>query len=129
MITPGRFHGLRLVLICLHSSPREVAVEFLGRLAYDHAPYAPKVSTCGGKGTGGDHMGVRAGGLLRRAGAVSILTAGVFLFTVGMLPVQAAARHAKSAPTAPSCGHQANLNDPTNSTNKVLDGYWFAIGH
>ena len=74
-------------------------------------------------------MGVRAGGLLRRAGAVSILTAGVFLFTVGMLPVQAAVRHAKSAPTAPSCGHQANLNDPTNSTNKVLESYWFAIEH
>ena len=46
-----------------------------------------------------------------------------------MLPVQAAARNAKSAPTAPSCGHQANLNDPTNSTNKVLEGYWFAIEH
>jgi hypothetical protein len=44
-----------------------------------------------------------------------------------MLPVQAPARHPKSAPTAPACSHQANLNDPTNSTNKVLDSYWFAI--
>jgi len=74
-------------------------------------------------------MGLRAGGLLRRAGAVSILTAGVSLVTIGMLPVQAAARHAKSAPTAPACAHQPNLNDPTNSTNKVLDSYWFAIEH
>ena len=74
-------------------------------------------------------MGVRAGGLLRKAGAVSILTAGVTLFTIGMLPVQAAARHTKSAPTAPSCAHQPNLNDPTNSTAKVLDSYWFVIEH
>src|ERR1700733_11259828 len=83
----------------------------------------------GGKGTGGDHMGLRAGGLLRRTCAVSVLTAGVSLFTIGLLPVQAAARHAKSVPTAPSCGHQANLNDPTNSTNKVLESYWFAVQH
>ena len=74
-------------------------------------------------------MGVRAGGMLRKAGAVSILTAGVTLFTIGMLPVQAAARHTKSAPTAPSCAHQPNLNDPTNSTAKVLDSYWFVIEH
>jgi len=74
-------------------------------------------------------MGLRAGGLLRRAGALSVLTAGVSLFTIGLLPVQAAARHPKSVPTAPSCGHQANLNDPTNSTNKVLESYWFAIQH
>ena len=31
------------------------------RLAYDHAPYAPKVSTCGGNGTGGRSHG-RPGG-------------------------------------------------------------------
>jgi len=74
-------------------------------------------------------MGLRAGGLLRRVGAVSVLTVGVSLFAIGMLPVQAAARHPKSAPTAPSCAHQANLNDPTNSTNKVLESYWFAIQH
>jgi hypothetical protein len=74
-------------------------------------------------------MGVRAGRLLRQAGAVSILTAGVFVLTMGMLPVQAAARHAKSAPMAPACAHQPNLNDPTNSTTKVLDSYWFAIEH
>jgi hypothetical protein len=74
-------------------------------------------------------MGHRAGALLRRAGAISILTAGVSLFTIGMLPVQAAARHAKAAPTAPACAHEANLNNPTNSTNKVLDSYWFAIQH
>ena len=74
-------------------------------------------------------MGVRAGGRLRKAGAVSILTAGVTLFTIGMLPVQAAARHTKSAPTAPACAHQPNLNDPTNSTAKVLDSYWFVIEH
>jgi hypothetical protein len=74
-------------------------------------------------------MGVRAGGVLRKAGAVSILTAGITLFTVGMAPVQAAARHTKSAPTAPSCAHQPNLNDPTNSTTKVLDSYWFVIEH
>lgn len=74
-------------------------------------------------------MRLRAGGLLRRVGAVSVLTAGVSLFTIGMLPVQAAARHPKSAPAAPSCGHQANLNDPTNSTSKVLESYWFAIQH
>jgi len=74
-------------------------------------------------------MGLRAGGLLRRAGGVSILTAGITLLTIGMLPVQAAARHPKSAPTAPVCSHQPNLNDPTNSTNKVLDSYWFAIQH
>ena len=64
-----------------------------------------------------------------KAGAVSILTAGVSLFTIGMLPVQAAARHTKSAPTAPTCAHQPNLNDPTNSTNKVLESYWFVIEH
>ncbi|HXL61674.1 MAG TPA: hypothetical protein VN959_13580 [Mycobacterium sp.] len=74
-------------------------------------------------------MGLRAGGLLRRAGAVSIIAAGISLFTIGMLPVQAAARHVKSAPTAPGCAHQPNLNDPTNSTNKALDSYWFAIQH
>jgi hypothetical protein len=74
-------------------------------------------------------MVLRAGGLLRRAGAVSTLIAGVFLFTVGMLPVQAAARHPKQAITAPTCEHQPNLNDPTNSTNKVLESYWFSIEH
>ncbi|MGA8415870.1 MAG: hypothetical protein WB808_04545 [Candidatus Dormiibacterota bacterium] len=67
--------------------------------------------------------------MLRRAGAVSILVAGVFLFTIGMLPVQAAARHSKQAITAPTCEHQPNLNDPTNSTNKVLESYWFSIEH
>ena len=74
-------------------------------------------------------MVLRAGGMLRRAGAVSILVAGVFLFTIGMLPVQAAARHSKQAITAPTCEHQPNLNDPTNSTNKVLESYWFSIEH
>lgn len=74
-------------------------------------------------------MGLRAGRLLRQAGAVSILTAGVVVLTIGMLPVQAAARHVKSAPVAPVCAHQPNLNDPTNSTTKVLDSYWFAIEH
>jgi|HubBroStandDraft_6_1064221.scaffolds.fasta_scaffold63763_3 hypothetical protein len=74
-------------------------------------------------------MGLRAGGLLRRAGAVSIMAAGISLFAIGMLPVQAAARHISSAPTAPACAHQPNLNDPTNSTNKALDSYWFAIQH
>jgi len=74
-------------------------------------------------------MGLRAGGLLRRVGAASIMATGIALFTIGMLPVQAAARHIKSAPTAPACAHQANLNDPTNSTNKALDSYWFVIQH
>src|SRR6202162_4891277 len=73
-------------------------------------------------------MGLRARRLLRQAGAVSILTA-VVVLTINMLPVQAAARHAKSAPVAPVCAHQPNLNDPTNSTTKVLDSYWFAIEH
>lgn len=74
-------------------------------------------------------MGLRAERLLRRAGAVSILALGVSLLTLGMLPVQAAAHHAKSAPSAPACAHQPNLNDPTNSDSKVLDSYWFAVQH
>lgn len=32
-------------------------------------------------------------------------------------------------PTAPTCSPQTNHNDPTDSNNKVLDGYWFAVNH
>jgi hypothetical protein len=74
-------------------------------------------------------MGLRARGLLHRAGALAILGAGISLFAVGVAPVQAAPHHLNAAPSAPSCGHQPNLNDPTNSNNKVLESYWFAIEH
>lgn len=74
-------------------------------------------------------MGLRAKGLLRQAGSVALLGAGISLLSVGMVQVQAAPRHLNAAPSAPTCAHQPNLNDPTNSTNKVLDSYWFAIEH
>jgi hypothetical protein len=74
-------------------------------------------------------MGLRARGLLHRAGALTILAAGISLFAVGVAPVQAAPHHLNAAPSAPSCAHQPNLNDPTNANNKVLESYWFAIEH
>jgi len=74
-------------------------------------------------------MGLRARGLLHGAGALAILAAGISLFAVGVAPVQAAPHHLNAAPSPPSCAHQPNLNDPTNSNNKVLESYWFAIEH
>jgi hypothetical protein len=74
-------------------------------------------------------MGLRGRGLPHRAAALAILAAGVSLFAVGVAPVQAAPHQLNAAPSAPSCTHQPNLNDPTNSNNKVLESYWFAIEH
>ena len=74
-------------------------------------------------------MGLRAGGVLRRAGAVAVLVSGISLVTIGLAPVQAAAHHVNGVASAPTCAHQPNLNDPTNSKNKTLESYWFAIEH
>lgn len=61
------------------------------------------------------------------------LLAGVVLLLAPSVDLAQTHAATKSAPpTAPSCAHQRNLHDPTNSNDphdRALSGYWFAVEH
>lgn len=65
-------------------------------------------------------VGTGLGSLL--AGAVLLLAP-----SVDLAQTHAVTKSARAA--APTCSHQRNLHDPTNSNHRALDGYWFAVDH
>lgn len=71
--------------------------------------------------------------LIASGGAGLMVSGAALLLTAGAAPVQAAthsAHHRSHAPaSATTCGSQGGLNDPTNSNNHVLTGYYFAVEH
>lgn len=67
-------------------------------------------------------------------GAVLMVSGAALLVTAGAAQAQAATHptHRATKATAPTglvCGSQYGRNDPTNSSAKVLDSYFFAIEH
>jgi hypothetical protein len=64
----------------------------------------------------------------RVGAAVAVAGAALVLMPSASVAQAHSARTATPA-TAPTCSPQANHNDPTDSHNKVLDGYWFAVNH
>lgn len=74
----------------------------------------------------GQERGLRARGLSRR----SLTGLGMALFAGSLIPLTMSAIPATAATTAgPDCSGEHNLNDPTGSSNQVLDSYSFSIEH
>ena len=82
------------------------------------------MTTTSGADRPGNHSG-RSHRAVRAAGFASIV-AGMAL-AAGMLAIPITGNAASGSVTAPTCGHQSGLNNPTNTHNKVLDSYYFSV--
>lgn len=78
--------------------------------------------------------------ILSYCGFATVSVGAVLILADGAIPASASTHHSAgkhslasssvvSSPTAPVCSGQPGLNDPTNTTNKVLTSYYFGVTH